>query len=135
MPVRNTRSKWYVSREAWPGDALPTWFQGLAYFISPKSAGLLFNTSLTISYSQVDDVFLGIVINKTGIAKDGVITTTTLSKFSVMNVDLETKLRFSWKHGPSFFFHVPNNTMYYLWALGDVNEVDSLTKIVPWFQW
>ena len=71
--VRNKYKKWIVSREAWPYDTYPTWFQGLVYFLNPRFAGELYQQAIRIHYLHVDDVFVWITVNRTHSLKTGIV--------------------------------------------------------------
>ena len=68
-PVRNPFDTWYISREVWPYDTYPLWLQGMVYLLSPSNTADLFQAALRTHYMHTDDVFIGILVNKT--AKPG----------------------------------------------------------------
>lgn len=132
VPNRDKGSKWYISKKVWPLDVYPTWFQGLVYFLTPRTTAQLFQTALSTCYMHTDDVFIGIVVNKTRSAGIETIIDHSISKFANRRQDPYRTLRPTWDKGRSTFFHVPNRTMYYTWALEDMCE-EKPPK--PWFQW
>ena len=121
-PVRNKTgkwAKWYVSREVWALDKYPLWFQGLVYFLTPQHTGELFNTALNTHYMHTDDVFLGIVVNKTK-----VFTTKhlwSIEAFSEAESDMKY-LRTLWEDRKAIFYHVPDVKLYHSWYLEGLHE-------------
>lgn len=67
-PVRDKRSKYYVSYEMYQWPAYPDYTAGAAYVISNDVAAKVYEASLTLNSSlYIDDVFMGLCANKMGI--------------------------------------------------------------------
>ena len=58
VPERRSSSKWYVSRDEFPGDAWPTYCRGGLYLMSNKFASDIFEKSRTTTYLSMDDVWI-----------------------------------------------------------------------------
>ncbi|XP_004708679.1 lactosylceramide 1,3-N-acetyl-beta-D-glucosaminyltransferase [Echinops telfairi] len=68
-PIRDKRSKYYVSYEMYQWPAYPDYTAGAAYVISRDVAARVYEASLTLNSSlYIDDVFMGLCANKVGIA-------------------------------------------------------------------
>ena len=126
VPHRNKSSKWYVSREVWAPDLYPVWFQGLVYFLTPQHAGELFQTALDTHYMHTDDVFVGIIVDKTSSIAPFTNKLRYISEFAATTKQLTTK----WLSSPSKFYHVPDLGLYYIWAVENLEKYrDSLPRI------
>lgn len=67
-PVRDKRSKYYVSYEMYQWPAYPDYTAGAAYVISSDVAAKVYEASQTLNSSlYIDDVFMGLCANKMGI--------------------------------------------------------------------
>ena len=67
-PVRDKRSKYYVSYEMYQWPAYPDYTAGAAYVISNDVAAKVYEASQTLNSSlYIDDVFMGLCANKMGI--------------------------------------------------------------------
>ena len=91
------------------------WFQGLVYFLSPQYTGQLFTTALNTHYMHTDDVFMGILVNKTKEFRTGTvwpIKRLALSKEKLFNL---VKV---WEKGRAIFYHVPQTRLFYTWYFG-----------------
>ena len=122
-----------MPREVWAPDEYPLWFQGLVYFLTPQHTGELFNTALDLHYMHTDDVFVGILVNKTNSIRPGATILKDLSVFAPLGFKIEETLRPEWNKRSIPFFHLPDIGIYYTWALEDLEEVNM--PEVPWFQW
>ena len=114
-----------MSREVWAPDKYPLWFQGLVYFLTPQHTGELFNTALNTHYMHTDDVFLGIVVNKTKVFTSS--TLYTLNWISQAEVCL-WYLKTLWDSGNAIFFHVPNIKLYESWYAEETKIPDEPVK-------
>ena len=93
------------------------WFQGLVYFLSPQYTGQLFTTALNTHYMHTDDVFIGILVNKTKDFSTGeVLPLKGLSRSAVITHDLQG----SWKGASTIFYHVPDIELFYRWYSQDI---------------
>eukprot|EP00058_Branchiostoma_floridae_P017358 XP_002602846.1 hypothetical protein BRAFLDRAFT_128942 [Branchiostoma floridae] len=59
---------WYVPNDVFPGDTFPPYVWGFAYVMSNDMPWLLYETSLTTKYLFMADIYLGICLEKLGIA-------------------------------------------------------------------
>ena len=68
---------------------------------------------------HTDDVFMGIIVNRTKSLASCGTSLEYLSEFAG-GTDLLKALQPKWNRGKSKFFHVPNITIYYTWSLNDL---------------
>ncbi|XP_035658608.1 beta-1,3-galactosyltransferase 1-like [Branchiostoma floridae] len=71
VPVRDPEgedSQWYVSMDDFPRDTYPAYAGGFAYVMSNDMPRLLYETSLGTKYLFMDDIYVGICLEKLGIA-------------------------------------------------------------------
>eukprot|EP00058_Branchiostoma_floridae_P022137 XP_002607627.1 hypothetical protein BRAFLDRAFT_123958 [Branchiostoma floridae] len=68
-PVRDLRfvDRWYVSKEEYARQFYPKYPGGFAYVMSNDTAKLLYRTSLSTKYLFLEDVYVGICLEKLGI--------------------------------------------------------------------
>ncbi|XP_006884115.1 PREDICTED: lactosylceramide 1,3-N-acetyl-beta-D-glucosaminyltransferase [Elephantulus edwardii] len=67
-PIRDKKSKYFVSYEMYPWPAYPDYTSGSAYVVSSDVAAKVYEASQTLNSSlYIDDVFMGICANKMGI--------------------------------------------------------------------
>ncbi|XP_010591108.1 lactosylceramide 1,3-N-acetyl-beta-D-glucosaminyltransferase [Loxodonta africana] len=67
-PIRDKKSKYYVSYEMYQWPAYPDYTAGAAYVISSDVAAKVYEASQTLNSSlYIDDVFMGLCANKMGI--------------------------------------------------------------------
>ncbi|XP_066299692.1 beta-1,3-galactosyltransferase 1-like isoform X2 [Branchiostoma lanceolatum] len=68
-PVRDVRflDRWYVSKEEYSRKLYPKYPGGFAYVMSNDTAKLLYRTSLSTKYLFLEDVYIGICLEKLGI--------------------------------------------------------------------
>ncbi|XP_042312748.1 beta-1,3-galactosyltransferase 5-like [Sceloporus undulatus] len=62
FPVRNPNSKWYVSKEEYPGIIYPTFASGTGYVLSTDVARLVYVVSDRVPFLKVEDVFVGMCL-------------------------------------------------------------------------
>ncbi|XP_053325741.1 beta-1,3-galactosyltransferase 2-like [Spea bombifrons] len=67
-PNRNKHSKWYMPPDLYPGDLYPVFCSGTGYVFSGDLAEKIFKVSLTIRRLQLEDVYVGICLDKLGVA-------------------------------------------------------------------
>ncbi|XP_005110898.1 uncharacterized protein LOC101850292 [Aplysia californica] len=66
--LRDTKSKWYISREEFPADYFPAYCSGSAFLLSADLAPPLYNTALRTPFFWVDDYYVtGLLVNTLGI--------------------------------------------------------------------
>lgn len=66
-PIRNEKSKWYISAEECPGDKHPPFCSGTGYIFSGDLASKIVNASVMIKYIHLEDVYVGLCLNAKGI--------------------------------------------------------------------
>ncbi|XP_026882367.2 beta-1,3-galactosyltransferase 1 [Electrophorus electricus] len=66
-PIRDTRSKWYMSRELYPESKYPPFCSGTGYVFSGDMAELIYKTSLHTRLLHLEDVYVGLCLRKLGI--------------------------------------------------------------------
>ena len=114
-PVRNPFNTWYISREVWPYDTYPLWLQGMVYLLSPSNTADLFQAALRTHYMHTDDVFIGILVNKT--AKPGQRSLIINDLSAWVELGWEESLCQTWIDGTTPFFHIPDNKLYLSWFI------------------
>ncbi|NWT23568.1 B3GT5 galactosyltransferase, partial [Pheucticus melanocephalus] len=63
-PIRTRRSKWYVSREEYPGATYPPFCSGTGYVLSSDVASQIYNISESVPFIKLEDVFIGLCLDK-----------------------------------------------------------------------
>ncbi|NXY72261.1 B3GT5 galactosyltransferase, partial [Glareola pratincola] len=63
-PIREKESKWYVSREEYPGKTYPPFCSGTGYVLSTDVASQIYNVSESVSFIKLEDVFIGLCLAK-----------------------------------------------------------------------
>ncbi|NWI44367.1 B3GT5 galactosyltransferase, partial [Picathartes gymnocephalus] len=63
-PIRTRRSKWYVSREEYPGKTYPPFCSGTGYVLSSDVASQIYNISESVPFIKLEDVFIGLCLDK-----------------------------------------------------------------------
>ncbi|XP_038056644.1 beta-1,3-galactosyltransferase 1-like [Patiria miniata] len=66
-PIRKPDSKWYMPRDLYPGDAYPPWLSGGGFVVSGDVPGKVYDASLDIRYLHLEDVFVGVCLDKLNI--------------------------------------------------------------------
>lgn len=63
-PIRTRWSKWYVSREEYPGTTYPPFCSGTGYVLSSDVASQIYNISESVPFIKLEDVFIGLCLAK-----------------------------------------------------------------------
>ncbi|KAM6292979.1 beta-1,3-galactosyltransferase 5 [Porphyrio hochstetteri] len=63
-PIRRRGSKWYVSKEEYPGKTYPPFCSGTGYVLSTDVASQIYNVSESIPFIKLEDVFIGLCLDK-----------------------------------------------------------------------
>ncbi|KAJ7428104.1 Beta-1,3-galactosyltransferase 5 [Willisornis vidua] len=63
-PIRRRWSKWYVSREEYPGKTYPPFCSGTGYVLSSDVASQIYNVSESVAFIKLEDVFIGLCLEK-----------------------------------------------------------------------
>ncbi|XP_051986849.1 beta-1,3-galactosyltransferase 1 [Xyrauchen texanus] len=66
-PIRDIRSKWFMSRELYPDSRYPPFCSGTGYVFSGDVAELIYKTSLHTRLLYLEDVYVGMCLRKLGI--------------------------------------------------------------------
>ncbi|KAE8611054.1 hypothetical protein XENTR_v10012319 [Xenopus tropicalis] len=66
-PNRNKNSKWYMPPELYPGDLYPPFCSGTGYVFSGDLAEKIYKVSLSIPRLHLEDVYIGVCLEKLGI--------------------------------------------------------------------
>lgn len=66
-PIRDIRSKWFMSRELYPDSRYPPFCSGTGYVFSGDVAELVYKTSLHTRLLHLEDVYVGMCLRKLGI--------------------------------------------------------------------
>ncbi|KAM5180910.1 beta-1,3-galactosyltransferase 5-like [Mantella aurantiaca] len=63
-PIRNVFSKWYISKREFKGDKYPPFCSGTGYVLSVDVAQRIFKVSFSMPFFKLEDVFIGICLNR-----------------------------------------------------------------------
>ncbi|XP_034039208.1 beta-1,3-galactosyltransferase 2 [Thalassophryne amazonica] len=63
-PNRNKNSKWYMSPKLYPSEKYPTFCSGTGYVFSGDLAGKIYKASLRVAPVHLEDVYVGICLDK-----------------------------------------------------------------------
>merc|ERR1712012_25364 len=83
-PQRHVSSKWFVTREEWPGDTYPQYCAGWAYVTTPATVKQILKWSQKHPYFWIDDLHV------TGVIPDGSIDMFDW-KYSFLSYHIQTK--------------------------------------------
>nr|XP_060626293.1 beta-1,3-galactosyltransferase 5-like isoform X1 [Anolis sagrei ordinatus] len=61
-PIRETISKWYVSKEEYPANTYPPFCSGTGYVFSSDVASQVYNISENVLFVKLEDVFIGLCL-------------------------------------------------------------------------
>ncbi|XP_062831189.1 beta-1,3-galactosyltransferase 5 [Anolis carolinensis] len=61
-PIRDVNSKWYVSKEEYPGENYPPFSSGTGYVLSIDVARAVYVVSKKIPFLKLEDVFVGLCL-------------------------------------------------------------------------
>ncbi|XP_012637241.3 beta-1,3-galactosyltransferase 5 [Microcebus murinus] len=64
FPIRNSFNKWFVSKYEYPWDKYPPFCSGTGYVFSGDVASRVFNVSESVPYIKLEDVFVGLCLEK-----------------------------------------------------------------------
>ncbi|XP_065279659.1 beta-1,3-galactosyltransferase 5-like [Emys orbicularis] len=64
LPIRNRCSKWYVSKDEYPGSTYPPFCSGTGYVFSTDVASQVYNISESVPFIKLEDVFIGLCLAK-----------------------------------------------------------------------
>ncbi|CAI9624334.1 unnamed protein product, partial [Staurois parvus] len=63
-PIRSIFSKWYISRREYGGDKYPPFCSGTGYVLSVDVAQKIFNISSSVPFFKLEDVYIGMCLEK-----------------------------------------------------------------------
>ncbi|XP_038056642.1 beta-1,3-galactosyltransferase 1-like isoform X2 [Patiria miniata] len=63
-PFRDPKSKYFVSKEAYPGDVYPPWLSGGGFVLSGDMPGRIYSASLDTRFLYLEDVYVGMCLQK-----------------------------------------------------------------------
>ncbi|XP_007957004.1 beta-1,3-galactosyltransferase 2-like [Orycteropus afer afer] len=66
-PIRNSNSKWYMPMDIYPQDPYPDFCSGTGYVFSGSLASKIYNASLSIKYIHLEDVYIGLCLQRLGV--------------------------------------------------------------------
>ncbi|KAM3915282.1 beta-1,3-galactosyltransferase 2-like [Leptodactylus fuscus] len=66
-PIRNLDSKWYVSPDVYPEKSYPPFCSGTGYVLSGDLPHKIVNVSSSIRWIHLEDVFIGLCLDKVGV--------------------------------------------------------------------
>ncbi|KAL2805444.1 beta-1,3-galactosyltransferase 5 isoform a [Daubentonia madagascariensis] len=64
FPIRKRFNKWFVSKYEYPWDKYPPFCSGTGYVFSGDVASQVFNVSESVPYIKLEDVFVGLCLEK-----------------------------------------------------------------------
>jgi len=112
--MRDTKSKWYMTKELFEPDYFTSYCSGSAYMFTGDLPLRMYTKSQYIKFLWVDDYYI------TGLLTDAVNATFhSLNKLYIVNSGLVESRFYSKKEsGYTVFGHIPNaiNKMYSLWG-------------------
>ncbi|XP_004695825.1 PREDICTED: beta-1,3-galactosyltransferase 5-like [Condylura cristata] len=64
LPVRRRSNKWFLSREEYQWGTFPTYCDGTGYVFSSDVASLVYHVSESVRFIRLEDVFVGLCLQK-----------------------------------------------------------------------
>ncbi|XP_007535694.1 beta-1,3-galactosyltransferase 5-like [Erinaceus europaeus] len=83
-PIRNKDSKWFVSTEEYPRDKYPPFCSGSGYVFSSDIAGLVYNVSQSVPLFKLEDIFVGLCLEKLNIRPEPLHTEETFFPYTLL---------------------------------------------------
>lgn len=65
-PIRDNKSKWYISEEKYPARNYPGFCSGTGYLISEQTVEEIYNIFSTVPFLYLEDVYVGLCLRKLG---------------------------------------------------------------------
>ncbi|XP_020827386.1 beta-1,3-galactosyltransferase 1-like [Phascolarctos cinereus] len=66
-PIRNTRNKWYMPFDMYPGKVYPDFCSGTGYVFSGSLATMIYQVSFSVKVLPLEDVYVGLCLQKIGV--------------------------------------------------------------------
>ncbi|CAH2219128.1 beta-1,3-galactosyltransferase 5 [Pelobates cultripes] len=63
-PIRNPKSKWYISKLEYPYDKYPPFCSGTGYVFSADVALKIMNVTSSVPFFKLEDVYVGLCLDK-----------------------------------------------------------------------
>ncbi|XP_078514985.1 beta-1,3-galactosyltransferase 5-like [Lissotriton helveticus] len=82
-PVRNNLSKWYISEEEYPDKLYPPFCSGSGYILSSDVAHNVFTISESVPFLKLEDVFVGMCLQKLNIMPEPLHNEETFFPFKI----------------------------------------------------
>ncbi|XP_055975485.1 beta-1,3-galactosyltransferase 5 [Sorex fumeus] len=70
LPIRDKYNKWFVSKQEYPGERYPPFCSGTGYVFSSDVATLVANVSESVPFIRLEDVFVGLCLERVGIVPE-----------------------------------------------------------------
>lgn len=70
FPIRMKYNKWFISKREYPGDRYPPFCSGTGYVFSSDVAAKVFNVSESVPFLKLEDVFVGLCLQRVGIVPE-----------------------------------------------------------------
>ncbi|XP_068097869.1 beta-1,3-galactosyltransferase 2-like [Hyperolius riggenbachi] len=82
-PIRDPNSKWSVSQEEYPRNSYPLFCSGTGYVFSANLASKIVNISPTVRWLPLEDVYVGLCLEKLGVKPAAPPKTSDFNNWSV----------------------------------------------------
>ncbi|XP_074076991.1 beta-1,3-galactosyltransferase 1-like [Macrotis lagotis] len=66
-PIRDSRNKWYMPFDLYPGEVYPDFCSGTGYVFSGSLATLIYQASFSVRVLPLEDVYVGLCLQKIGV--------------------------------------------------------------------
>ncbi|XP_042815619.1 acetylgalactosaminyl-O-glycosyl-glycoprotein beta-1,3-N-acetylglucosaminyltransferase [Panthera tigris] len=71
VPIRDSRSKYFVPPQLFPGQAYPVYCSGGGFLLSSRTVGALRAAALDTPLFPIDDAYMGMCLKRAGLAPSG----------------------------------------------------------------
>ncbi|XP_056670594.1 beta-1,3-galactosyltransferase 2-like [Monodelphis domestica] len=82
-PIRNKNSKWYMPLEVYPESFYPDFCSGTGYVFSGRLATMIYQVSFTVKILHLEDVYVGLCLQKIGVKVSSPPRSTLFNPFKV----------------------------------------------------
>uniref|UniRef100_A0A4X2KL26 Hexosyltransferase n=2 Tax=Vombatus ursinus TaxID=29139 RepID=A0A4X2KL26_VOMUR len=66
-PIRNSKNKWYMPFDMYPGKVYPDFCSGTGYVFSGSLATMIYRVSFSVKVLHLEDVYVGLCLQKIGV--------------------------------------------------------------------